>query len=237
MKYDELGKGFIRKREKRLVGLFIDGTGLDRATRRINRKVDMAALLRGVTSGFTPVVARYYTLIPYEDDSRQRAFLDAVARAGLSVIVKRLPPKGITRQVSVDLEMAADIVAFSLGHTKFSRENEYRPSEEPMRGSALPTLNSGPRRSTGSMSGNDADSNESPAGGGETKTLDASSEPAQRSVVVVCPSRELAYPISLIKELGADSTTADFGQFNQGDVLKSAAKWIDLSDSETIWRD
>ena len=124
MKYDELGKGFIRRRERKEVGLFIDGTGLDRATRRINRKVDMSALVRGVTSGLKPVVARYYTLIPYEDDSRQRAFLDAVSRAGLSVIVKRLPPKGISRQVSVDLEMAADIVAFALGHSRFSRENE-----------------------------------------------------------------------------------------------------------------
>lgn len=93
MKYEQLGGGFIKKREKRVVGLFIDGTGLDRATRRINRKVNMSALVRGVTSGINPIVARYYTLIPYEDDSRQRAFLDAVARAGLSVIVKRLPQR------------------------------------------------------------------------------------------------------------------------------------------------
>jgi hypothetical protein len=54
---------------------------------------------------------------------------------------------------------------------------------------------------------------------------------------VVCPSRELAYPLGLSKEFEVDTTTADFGQFNTGDVLKSAAKWIDLSDSETIWRD
>jgi hypothetical protein len=43
--------------------------------------------------------------------------------------------------------------------------------------------------------------------------------------------------MSLIKDVAGDTTTADFGQFNTGDVLKSAAKWIDLSDSETIWRD
>jgi hypothetical protein len=41
----------------------------------------------------------------------------------------------------------------------------------------------------------------------------------------------------MIKDMGADTTTADFGQFNSGDVLKSAATWMDLSDSETIWRD
>src|SRR5690606_8296126 len=56
---------------------------------------------------------------PYEDDSRQRAFLDAVRRAGLQVVVKRLPPKGITRQVSVEVEMASDIVAFGLGQNSF----------------------------------------------------------------------------------------------------------------------
>jgi hypothetical protein len=224
MKYEELGRGFIKKREKKVVGLFIDGTGLDRATRRINRKVDMSALVRGVTSGIAPIVARYYTLVPYEDDSRQRAFLDAVSRAGLSVIVKRLPPKGINRQVSVDLEMAADIVAFSLGHTTFSRENEYLPVDHPLR-SAQSQSTKKDSRATSSPTESAKDE--------DTLKL----ENVSRSVVVVCPSRELAYPLGLSKEFEVDTTTADFGQFNTGDVLKSASKWIDLSDSETIWRD
>jgi hypothetical protein len=226
MKYEELGRGFIKKREKKIVGLFIDGTGLDRATRRINRKVDMSALVRGVTSGIAPIVARYYTLVPYEDDSRQRAFLDAVSRAGLSVIVKRLPPKGITRQVSVDLEMAADMVAFSLGHTNFSKENEYLPVDHPLRSPATASQES--TRGDGAPS--------SLAGNGKEGDA-ANAENVRRSVVVICPSRELAYPLGLLKEFEVDTTTADFGQFNTGDVLKSAAKWIDLSDSETIWRD
>jgi len=231
VKQGELGKGFIRKREKREIGLFIDGTGLDRATRRLNRRVDMAALVRGVTSGLAPTIARYYTLIPYEDDSRQRAFLDAVSRAGLTVIVKRLPPKGITRQVTVDLEMASDIVAYSLGCVTFSKEVEYRPIEEvrvavghaPMdgrRGVTTPAPHSGV-----SLTAENTDSQGSPV------------PPERRSIVVVCPSRELAYPLSLAGHLGVDTTSADFGQFNTGDVLKSAAKWIDLSDSETIWRE
>jgi hypothetical protein len=160
--------------------------------------------------------------VPYEDDSRQRAFLDAVSRAGLSVIVKRLPPKGINRQVSVDLEMAADIVAFSLGHTTFSRENEYLPVDHPLR-SAQSHSTRDDSRSASAESAKD----------GDPERL----EKASRSVVVVCPSRELAYPLGLSKEFEVDTTTADFGQFNTGDVLKSAAKWIDLSDSETIWRD
>ncbi len=240
MKYEELGGGFIKKREKRVVGLFIDGTGLDRATRRINRKVDMSALVRGVTSGLTPVVARYYTLIPYEDDSRQRAFLDAVARAGLTVIVKRLPPKGITRQVSVDLEMAADIVAFSLGLSSFSKENEYMPAEQFPRASAAmaapasqPVANFGRRKSPAPAA---APAAATDSGDRALLARDADLS-AQRSIVVVCPSRELAYPLGMVKDLGCDTTSADFGQFNTGDVLKSAAKWIDLSDSETIWRD
>jgi hypothetical protein len=226
MKYEKLGGGFIKKREKRVVGLFIDGTGLDRATRRINRKVDMAALVRGVTSGIAPVVARYYTLVPYEDDSRQRAFLDAVARAGLSVIVKRLPPKGITRQVSVDLEMAADMVAFAHGLTSFSKENEYMPVD-----AAIHTPAQYLRRHQ-AEEGESAEGKE-PSQGETVPDI----KTAPRSLVVVCPSRELAYPLSLVKDIAADTTSADFGQFNTGDILKSAQKWIDLSDSETIWRD
>ena len=228
MKYEKLGGGFIKKREKRVIGLFIDGTGLDRATRRINRKVDMAALVRGVTSGIAPVIARYYTLVPYEDDSRQRAFLDAVARAGLNVIVKRLPPKGITRQVSVDLEMAADIVAFARGLNSFSKENEYLPSDEGSQSVHTPAQFMRRHRAETEQGGEEEQ-------GPEQVIPDIVTAP--RSVVVVCPSRELAYPISLVKPFTADTTTADFGQFNTGDVLKSAAKWIDLSDSETIWRD
>lgn len=232
MKYEKLGGGFIKKREKRVVGLFIDGTGLDRATRRINRKVDMAALVRGVTSGVAPIVARYYTLVPYEDDSRQRAFLDAVARAGLSVIVKRLPPKGITRQVSVDLEMAADMVAFAFGLNSFSKENEYLPTEPAQRATAIHTPAQYMRRQQAQA---EVAASEEVPSKNEDSIPDVKTAP--RSVVVVCPSRELAYPISLVKPIAADTTTADFGQFNTGDVLKSASKWIDLSDSETIWRD
>lgn len=226
MKYEKLGGGFIKKREKRVVGLFIDGTGLDRATRRINRKVDMSALVRGVTSGIAPVVARYYTLVPYEDDSRQRAFLDAVARAGLSVIVKRLPPKGITRQVSVDLEMAADMVAFAHGLTSFSKENEYLPAD-----AAIHT----PAQYVRRQQAEEAETPESKEQAPVATIPDIKTAP--RSIVVVCPSRELAYPLSLVKDIAADTTSADFGQFNTGDILKSAQKWIDLSDSETIWRD
>ena len=202
-KFKDLGGGLVKKKERRVVGLFIDGVNLDRATRRLNKKVDLQALVRGVCSGSTPVVARYYTVIPHEDDSRHRAFLDAVARAGLSVIVKRLPPKGIERQVTTDLEMAADIVAFSLGLSSFSKENEYLPAgfEE--------------AKSFAEASGANLH-------GSTIPTIDPDSlKPQQRGT----------------GPLGADTTNADFSQFNSGDILKSAAKWIDLSGSETIWRE
>ena len=193
---------FVKRRStKKILALFIDGTGLDRATRRLQKRVDMAALIRGVTSGVAPAVARYYTILPFEDDSRHHAFLDAVERAGLKVIVKRLPPKGVSRQVAVDPEMAADIVAFALGHTAFSNLAAYKEALEP------------------------------------SQEVSVDDQEAQRIVVVVCPGKDLAYPISLAKEFGVDTITADFGQFNRDDILKSAAKWLDLSDSETIWKE
>jgi hypothetical protein len=251
VKFQEIGQGVVKRKEKRVLGLFIDGTGLDRATRRISRKVDLSSLVRGVTSGTVPVVARYYTLIPYEDDSRQRAFLEAVCRAGLEVIVKRLPPKGITRQVSVDVEMTADIVAFALGHQRFSDLGKYQPgmldSQEGGHrgGGAIPTAMPFLRAkhlAVRNPHARDGESNPEESASAAAVDVHAAEPSAngakeKRIMTVVCPSRELAYPVSLAKDLGIDTITADFGQFNSGDILKSAAKWIDLSDSETIWRE
>ena len=234
MKYEELGRGIVKRAERRLLGLFIDGTGLDRATRRLNRKVDMTALVRGVTSGASPVVARYYTLIPYEDDSRQRAFLDAVNRAGLQVIVKRLPPKGISRQVAVDVEMAADILAFAMGHTKFGALSEYIPEEK--QGVGPDALHKIAEKQALKESNGTQASDAHPS----TTTVEngnGDEKKTRRIITLVCPCRDLSYPISLANELGAETTTADFGEFAGSDVLKSAAKWIDLSGSETIWRE
>lgn len=235
MNYQKIGKGVVKRSEKRVVGLFIDGTGLDRATRRINRKVELANLVRGVTSGVTPVVARYYTIVPYEDDSRQRAFLDAVSRAGLRVIVKRLPPKGVNRQVSTDAEMAADIVAFALGHSTFSDLSEWKPDTDggSHHAKSTNTISMMPK---GGAIDDDAPSEQPPAITEDSNQAPRSALPEKRSVIVVCPSRDIAYPISLVKELNVDTVNADFSQLHGGDVLKSAAKWIDLSTSETIWR-
>ena len=240
MKYQKLNGGVVKRTEKRILGLFIDGTGLDRATRRLNRKVDLTRLVRGVTSGIKPIIARYYTLIPYEDDSRQRAFLDAVQRAGLTVIVKRLPPKGISRQVSVDIEMAADITAFAMGRNQFRDLSEYRPEDFSEPGSSLPSpipTMGIPRSNNGVLNHPQIETHLDRVEKETAPITFGENDKVQRIINVVCPSRDLAYPISLAKELGVDTATADFGQFTGGDILKSAAKWIDLSDSETIWRE
>jgi hypothetical protein len=178
-------------------------------------------------------VARYYTVIPHEDDSRQRAFLDAVARAGLTVVVKRLPPKGIERQVATDIEMAADIVAFSLGLSSFSKENEYLPAEL----EAAKHYATSSTAAAASAALDPATFQTPTRTGGPLLHVDDATTDTRRSVVVICPSRELSYPMSLAKNLGADTTTADFSQFAGSNVLKSAAKWIDLSGSETIWKE
>lgn len=113
--FELLKGGVVKRRVKRRVGIFIDGTGLDRATRRLVKKVDLSSLVSGLSQGLEPEIARYYTLVPYEDDARQFAFLDAVERAGLEVVTKRLPPKGVKRQVSMDVHMATDLISFSMG--------------------------------------------------------------------------------------------------------------------------
>lgn len=195
------------RRSPKIVGVFVDGTGLDRASRRLKRKVSIASLVKGVSGGLTPAFARYYTIVPFEDDSRHRSFLDAVYRAGMSVVAKRLPPKGVTRQVTIDVEMATDLISFGLG----TLNNEDLNSEKiEMRLSENPAPDESAANSAEGL--------------------------VKRVAVVVCPSRELAYPISFLRKISVETTSADFAQFAGKDLLKSAANWIDLSDSETIWQ-
>ncbi len=124
----EIVPQIIKRSVQRNVGVFVDGVALDRACKRLKKRVDYAALLASISLGTKPTVARYYTIVPLDDDSRQRSYLDAVERAGFDVILKRLPPKGVDRMVSVEPEMAADIIAFGLkGSVAFS---DYPADEE-----------------------------------------------------------------------------------------------------------
>ncbi len=159
--------------------------------------------LKGLSEGSTPIVIRYYTILPYEDDSRHHAFLDAVEHAGFSVVVKRSYLRVLNGK-DKDVEMATDIMAFALGQN------------------VLPV---------GSLEGGQmAPFEKTVAETNETK-------PTMRSVTIVCPSREITYPLSLLKEYGVDSVSVDFSELTKKNALKSASKFMDLSGSTTIWKE
>ena len=210
-----LKSGVVKRKVKRRIGLFIDGIGLDRATRRLERKVDLARLVSGLTSGLQVEIARYYTLVPYEDDARQFAFLDAVERAGLEVITKRLPPKGVKRQVSMDVHIATDVIGFSCGQIKTIVARR-EAAEENAVGVGGAVVNC------------------------SAQTIDAPAAPVseiKRMCIVVCPSREISYALYGSHLLGAETTLSDFGLYGSSDGWKGVDRWIDLSTSETIWRE
>jgi len=205
--------GIVKRKTRRHMGLFIDATGLDRATRRLERKVDLARLVRGLTSGLKLEIARYYSLIPFEDDARQFAFLDAVERAGVEVITKRLPPKGVKRQVSMDVHVATDMISYAFGHFAQTAEQ-------------LET------KAVGNSPAGIVVSSEVPVEAPVKAEKDI-----RRCLTVVCPSRELSYAIYMCSKFGIETSLADFGLYGQSDGWKGVERWIDLSTSETIWRD
>lgn len=200
-----LKDGVVKRKAKRKVGLFIDGLGLDRATRRLDKKVDLSRLVAGLTSGIQPEIARYYTLIPNEDDARQFAFLDAVERAGLEVVVKRLPPKGVKRQVSMDVHIATDLIAFGYGQFEKAQEVEAKVANSD---ESIPKI-----------------------------TPTKSERSVKRMANVVCPSREISYAIYMCNQFGVETSLSDFGLYGTSTGWKGVDRWVDLSTSETIWRD
>lgn len=208
--FEQIKKGVVKRSQRRVLGVFIDGVGLDRACRRLNKRVDFAALIRGISGGLEPTVARYYSIIPFEDDSRHHAFFDVVSSAGLDVVIKRLPPKGVDRLATIDIEMTADMIAFSKGHTQFDSGENYLTEEYKVFRDKFRKDLAKPKPDLEALDG-------------------------KKVIVTVCPSRELSYAMSLAKEFGADTVTADFATHSAGNVLKSAAKFIDLSDSKSIW--
>lgn len=121
---DEANKGYVRREQTHSIGVFLDGVNLDRAARRLNKKVDWKLLIKVISEGRIPKMLRYYTVIPHEDDARHHSFLGAVEGAGFQVLVKRLPPKGVNKNVTIDLEMASDVVAFGLGMSDLPASTE-----------------------------------------------------------------------------------------------------------------
>jgi len=214
-RFEVLKKGVIKRKARRKIGLFIDGAGLDRATRRLDRKVDLSNLVKSLCSGIEPEVARYYTLVPYEDDARQFAFLDAVERAGLEVVVKRLPPKGVKRQVSMDVHIACDLVGYAYGHfaekqaAEEAKTQANREVNQPSTSGTVPIIKE-PKKPT--------------------------SDEILRIATVVCPSREISYSLHLSNAIGVETCLADFGIYGNSDGWRGVDRWLDLSTSETIWR-
>jgi len=204
--FELLKGGVVKRKAKRRIGLFIDGSGLDRATRRLDKKVDLSNLVSGLCAGLDPEIARYYTLVPHEDDARQFAFLDAVERAGLEVVVKRLPPKGVKRQVSMDVHMASDLISFAYGNFEHKEIAEAK------------AVNSDAETSEASDKGTAKDPN------------------IKRYATIVCPSREVGYAIFTASAVGTETSLADFGHYGTAGGWKGVDRWVDLSTSETIWR-
>lgn len=227
--FELLKGGIVKRKIKRHMGLFIDATGLDRATRRLERKVDLARLVQGITSGAKLEVARYYALIPYEDDARQFAFLDAVERAGVEVITKRLPPKGVKRQVSMDVHIAADMVSFA--HGVFADKAAAKEA-------AKAVVNGSPQSVLGShhVLGSPESEIVAPPPVVQTPAPAPRDPNIRRMITVVCPSRELSYALFMCSDLGIETSLADFGLYGSSDGWKGVDRWIDLSTSETIWR-
>lgn len=201
--------GVVKRKVRRRMGLFIDATGLDRATRRLDRKVDLSRLIKGLSSGIPLDTARYYCLIPNEDDARQFSFLSAVERAGAEVVTKRLPPKGVKRQVSMDVHIATDLLSFAFGGIA-----EAKKSEQPLQVNEDSSTGEGKRII---------------AAGSSTK-------PIKLVATVICPSRELSYALYTASQAGVDIALADFGLYGTSDGWRGVDRWIDLSTSETIWR-
>ncbi|MCC6932657.1 MAG: hypothetical protein IT292_05320 [Deltaproteobacteria bacterium] len=214
--FEKLKSGVIKRKQKRKLGLFIDGVGLDRATRRIDKRIDLTKLVSSLTNGLEPEIARYYTLIPHEDDARQLAFLDAVQRAGLEVVVKRLPPKNVKRQVAMDVHISCDLIGYSMG--VFQDVNKQKEA------------NSGGTQQFGSIIMEEHE---------KTLSLNLNAQRdsgVKRIAAIVCPTRELTYAIYMSHLLEVETSLVDFGLYGQSEGWRGIDHWVDLSTSETIWR-
>jgi hypothetical protein len=208
---EKLGNGVVRRKNKRSIGLFIDGISLDRATYRLDKKIDLTKLVSSLTEGVSTELSRYYTLIPFDDDARQFSFLSAVERSGLEVIAKRLPPKNVQRKVAMDVHIATDLILFATGH--LAKQNAPMADGENI-------------KITDDLDSQDFDINLNPE-------IDLS---VKRTAIVLCPSREISYALYVCHQFGVEIMMVDFGSYSKFDNWRCIDKWIDLSTSETIWR-
>lgn len=216
----------VKRTENREYSIFIDGVSLDRACRRLGKRISYEALVKSLCTGSEPAVARYYTLLTIEDDARQSSFYDAVARAGLDVVKKRLPPKNLNRVISTDLEMACDILA-----TVLNRQDACDASLKIASGdysispktSKLGRMPSNPDSALAKLAAVNTEKTEN------TKSI-------KKVIITVCASKEVSYALNICRHLGAETINADFGAIVGRDVLRGAERWVDLGFSEKIWK-
>jgi hypothetical protein len=195
---------FVRRAKPRKLGIFIDGVGLDRAAKRIERRIDWPLFAKVISEGLQADVAKYYSLLPIEDDARHHSYLAAVEAVGFQVHVKRLPPKGVNRVVSYDLEIATDLLNFCLSKSLAGSTDEGFGKAQPN--------NSGNRENSESIQH-------------QNNSL---SQPAP---ILVCPSRELEYPLQILHEKGFSVTVIDFLNGSGSDLLKYTSKWVNISEA------
>jgi hypothetical protein len=182
-----LGKVINRRIDKR-TALFIDGPALDRASKRLHKKVELKNLVEALSNSVPFSLIRYYTLLPYEDDSRHRSFLQALGNSGIESVVKRLPPKGVTRQVDISVEIATDMLMFGGNIGKVSIDTQTTSQEK-------------------------------------------------KIITLVCPNRDLRYPLELLHSINIDIVGVDFGRHIATEISDFTSKWIDLNSLDTIWRE
>ncbi|RME62033.1 MAG: NYN domain-containing protein [Candidatus Dadabacteria bacterium] len=205
----------IKRRQKTIYGIFIDGIALDRAGRRIGKKVSLDKLV-STLAPTNCVVKRYYTVIPHQDDARHLSFIDSIRNRGFRVTVKRLLPKNVERTVTADVEIASDIIAFAYTNPSVFDCLDVTSSEKGRKG--------GIGKAASSAAAAEADNIK---------------EAVYKKIVIVCPSGELYYPVNLIRHncKNAEIIAADFGKFSNRNIIAIAHSWFDLSDSQTIWKE
>ena len=189
------------------IAVAIDGVGLDRACRRLKQRVEWSKLLSSLSIGKTITFARYYNVLPPFDDARQVSFIDALTRAGFSSVIKRLPPRGVDIFTGIDIEIATDLMGYAMDTKRF------------------PDIHTDKVKTFSPDFMGSSDKPEEALQ--ETNKL--------KSIILVCPSRELDYPVAFLNSLGINTATADFGSFNSKRILNTSNNWIDLSDSNQIW--
>jgi hypothetical protein len=214
-------KGILRKAKNREIGIFVDGVNLDRVCKRLGKRISLSALVQKLSTGGECLTARYYTLIPNEDDSRQRAFLDVVRQSGLSPCVKRLPPPDFEKQISIDVEMSNDILAFGLGAEEILAHAELHyglstplPSKKSQSEDPLPS---------------EEDSHD------ESSLENSTENNAKRIIYVVCPNKEICYPFRLLRSENVTTVVADFSSGRRDDIIALASEFIDLSEESNLW--